>query len=91
MAKLDRVVTDIEFNRSVVGPSFRKQAQAFMDAVRALPPEQLEHPPRTIQLEGSDVEIPPNSFTPRFSYMEGGAKVDVVTVSGVIVTIQKAA
>ena len=87
-AKLDRVVTDIEFNRSVVGPAFRKQAQAFMDAVRALPPEQLEHPPRTIQLEGSDVEIPPNSFTPRFSYMEGGAKVDVVTVGGVIVTIQ---
>ena len=31
VAKLDRVITDIEFNRSVVGPTFRKQAQAFMD------------------------------------------------------------
>ena len=36
VAKLDRVITDIEFNRSVVGPTFRKQAQAFMTAVKAL-------------------------------------------------------
>ena len=31
-AKLDRVITDIDFNRSVIGPTFRKQAQAFMNS-----------------------------------------------------------
>ena len=35
-AKLDRVVTDVEFNRGVVGPTFRKQAAAFMNAIKAL-------------------------------------------------------
>jgi len=90
-AKLDRVVTDIEFNRSVVGKTFRKQAQAFMDAMRALPPEQLEHPPKSIEIEGTKIVIPSNAFIPKFSYMEEGTQVDVITVGGVIVTIQKTA
>ena len=88
-AKLDRVVTDIEFNRGVVGPTFRKQAGAFMTAVRALSPEQLEKPPKTIVLEGTEVAVPENAFTPKYSYMEEGAKVDVITVGDVIVTIAK--
>ena len=58
VAKLDRVITDIEFNRSVVGPTFRKQAQAFMDAVKALSPAQLENPPKTIMLNGVDTPMP---------------------------------
>jgi valyl-tRNA synthetase len=90
-ARLDRVVTDIEFNRSVVGPVFKKQSQAFMEAVRMLTPEQLLDPPATINLEGTEVAVPENAFTPRFSYMEGGAMVDVVSVAGVIVTIQRSA
>jgi valyl-tRNA synthetase len=88
-ARLDHVVTDIEFNRSIVGPAFRKQAQAFMAAVRALPPEQLLTPPATINLEGTEVSVPKNAFTPRFSYLEEGATVDVVSVGDVIVTIQR--
>ena len=44
VAKLDRVITDIEFNRSVIGPAFRKQAGAFMAAVRALSPAQSGKP-----------------------------------------------
>ncbi|MCJ7794432.1 MAG: hypothetical protein MUP10_01170, partial [Methanoregulaceae archaeon] len=83
--------TDIEFNRSVVGPAFKKQSQAFMEAVRMLTPEQLLDPPATINLEGTEVAVPENAFTPRFSYMEGGAKVDVLSVAGVIVTIQRSA
>ena len=90
-ARLDRVVTDIGFNRSVVGPAFKKQSQAFMEAVRMLTPEQLQDPPATINLEGTEVAVPENAFTPRFSYMEGGAMVDVVSVAGVIVTIQRSA
>jgi valyl-tRNA synthetase len=89
MAKLDRVITDIDFNRSVVGPTFRKQAQSFMTAVKALSQVQIEKPPKTILLNGVETAIPENAFTPKFSYMEEGAKVDVITVGDVIVTIVK--
>ena len=89
VAKLDRAVTDVEFNRSVIGKTFRKDAQAFMDAVKALSPAQLEKPPKTIKVNGKDTEIPADAFTPKFSYMEEGAKVDVLTIGDVIVTIAK--
>ncbi|MCK9630243.1 MAG: valine--tRNA ligase [Methanoregula sp.] len=88
-AKLDRAITDIDFNRSVVGKTFRKEGQAFMDAVKALSPEQLANPPKTIQFGGTEVALPENVFTPKYSYMEEGAKVDVLTVGDVIVTIAK--
>ena len=88
-AKLDRVITGIDFNRAIIGPVFRKQAQAFMTAVAALPQNQLENPPKTIILDGTEVEIPKDAFAPKFSYMEEGAKVDVITVDDVIVTIAK--
>ena len=90
-AKLERVISDINFNRAVIGPAFRKQAQAFMNAIKALPPHQLENSPKTIILEGSEVVIPGDSFTPKFSYLEEGEKVDVITVGDVIVTIAKSA
>jgi valyl-tRNA synthetase len=89
VAKLDRVITDIDFNRSIVGKTFRKEAQAFMDAVRALSPEQLANPPKAIMLEGTEVALPENVFSPKYSYMEEGAKVDVLTVGDEIVTIAK--
>jgi valyl-tRNA synthetase len=88
-AKLDRVISDIDFNRAVVGPVFRNRAMAFMTAIKALPQEQLINPPETISLEGSEVRIPENSFTPKYSYIEEGAKVDVITIGDVIVTIAK--
>jgi valyl-tRNA synthetase len=90
-AHLDRAITNISFNRAVIGPAFRKQAQAFMAAVRALSPDQLEHPPTTILLEGNEVDIPENAFAPKFSYIEEGAQVDVITIGDVIVTIVKSA
>jgi len=90
-AKLDRIVTDIEFNRSVVGPAFRKKGPAFMNAIRALSPQELVNPPKLITLEGTEVLVPDHAFTPKFSYMEGGAKVDVISVGDVIVTIQRTA
>ena len=90
-AKLDRVITDISFNRAVIGPAFRKQAQAFMLAVKSLSRDQLVNPPKTILLEGNEVEIPENAFALKFSYVEEGAKVDVITIGDVIVTIVKSA
>ena len=50
-----------------------------------------EYDPKTIIIGGSEVRIPENSFSPKFSYMEEGAKVDVITVGNVIVTIAKSA
>jgi valyl-tRNA synthetase len=89
VAKLDRAITDIEFNRSVVGKTFRKDGQAFMDAVKALSPADLANPPKTITVNGVEVALPENVFTPKYSYMEEGAQVDVLTVGEVIVTVAR--
>jgi valyl-tRNA synthetase len=91
MAQLERMVSGIEFNRAIVGPTFRKQAKAFMDAIRALSPEDLEHPPKSVRLDGTDVDIPDNAFTLKYSVMEEGAQVEVVSVGEVLVTIAKPA
>jgi valyl-tRNA synthetase len=72
-----------------VGKTFRKDAQAFMDAVKALSPAELANPPQMIVLDGVETPLPENVFTPKYSYMEEGAKVDVLTVGDVIVTIAK--
>jgi valyl-tRNA synthetase len=60
-----------------------------MAAVKALSPDQLENPPETVRVNGVDTAIPENAFIPKFSYMEEGAKVDVITLGDVIVTIAK--
>jgi valyl-tRNA synthetase len=86
-AHLDKVVSGIDFNRSVVGPTFRKDAGAFMEAVKALSPEELAHPPKTITVNGKDLDVPENAFTPKYSYVEEGAQVDVITIGDVIVTV----
>ena len=86
-AHLDKVVSGIDFNRSVVGPTFRKDAGTFMEAVKALPAEELAHPLKTIKVNGKDLAIPENAFAPKYSYVEEGAKVDVITIGDVIVTI----
>jgi len=38
-------------------------------------------------MNGKDLTVPENAFTPKYSYVEEGAKVDVITVGDVIVTI----
>ena len=58
-----------------------------MEAVKALPAEELAHPPKTIKVNGKDLAVPENAFVLKYSYVEEGAKVDVITVGDVIVTI----
>ncbi|MEN6609839.1 MAG: hypothetical protein ABFC24_03280, partial [Methanoregulaceae archaeon] len=60
---------------------------AFMAAVKALSPEQLENPPKTIVVNGEELEIPEGAFSPKFSYVEEGSAVEVISVGDVIVTI----
>ena len=55
----------------------------------ALSPAQLVNPPKTIPENGKDTEIPVDAFTPKFSYMEKSAKVDVLIVGDVIVTVAR--
>jgi valyl-tRNA synthetase len=85
----ERVISDITFNMAVIGPSFRKKAAAFMTAVRGLPPDRLENPPETIAVDGEELSVPAGAFSPQFSYLVGGEKVDVVRIGDVIVTVQR--
>jgi hypothetical protein len=62
-----------------------------MDAVRALPPESLENPPDSIEVDGTAMPVPADAFVPVYTYMEEGEKVDVLNVGDVIVTIQHTA
>ena len=88
-ADLERVITDVQFNMGVIGPALRKQARGFMEAVKSLPKEQLTSPPATVMVDGDDVNVPSDSFSPVYAYMVGGAQVDVINVGDVIVTVQR--
>ncbi len=87
--KLERVISDVSFNMAVIGPTFRKRAKQFMEAVRAFPPEQLKNPPTVIMLDGEEFDIPADAFEPEFSYMLEGEAVDIITIEDAIVTIQQ--
>jgi valyl-tRNA synthetase len=80
---------DIIFDMAVIGPALRKDAKAFMDAVRALPQESLAVPPARINIGEKQVEVPPGSYSQQSTYLVGGARVDLITVGDVIVTVQK--
>jgi len=88
--RLERVVKEVRFQRAIIGPALRKQAGAFMEAVKALPPDQLEDPPVTVRIGGEEVPVPPGSFSPVFSYRIGGAAVDVITIGDAVVAIRRA-
>jgi valyl-tRNA synthetase len=79
----------VQFNLGVIGPALRKKAKAFMDAVRALPKDQLISPPLAILVDGEEIAVPTGAFSPKFVYMLGGEQVDVVNVGDVIVTVQR--
>jgi valyl-tRNA synthetase len=86
---LEKRPGEIVFNMAVIGPALRKDAKAFMDAVRALPGDLLSNPPAMIDIGGKQVEVPANSFSQQTEYLVGGARVDMITVGDVIVTVQK--
>ena len=58
-----------------------------MQAIEALPPEQLKNPPATVMVDGEEIPVPPGSFTPKVTYQVAGEEVDVLTFGDVIVTI----
>lgn len=85
---LDRVLSDITFNMGIIGPTFRKEANAVMQAIRALPPETLEAGIDSVMVNGSEVKIPEGAYTPVFSYAIGGEEVDLLTVGIALMAIR---
>ncbi len=85
--RLEEVVSGVDFNMAVIGPTLRKLARPFMDAVQALPPEHLRNPPATLTVNGEEIPVPPDAFTPKVAYQVAGEEVDVLTLGDVVVTI----
>jgi len=86
---LEKRPGEVQFNMAVIGPALRKDAKAFMDAVRALPPERLIVPPALIRAGGKEITVPEGAFMLTYHYLVGGEEVDIITVDDVIVTIRK--
>lgn len=88
--RLIKSVSDVKFNFGLIGPKLRKQANAYMNAVRALSDGQKINPPKNVMVDGEEMKIIENSFEPVFSYSVAGESVEVLTLSDdVIVTVQK--
>lgn len=85
--RLEKVPGVVQFNMAVIGPALRKDAGAFMKAVRALPQDLLLNPPEKIDIGGKEIPVPRDSFSVQFTYRLGGEKVDVRVVGDVIATI----
>jgi len=86
---LEKRAGEVKFNMAVVGPALKGRAKEFMEAVRNLPPGQMQDPPATISLKGGGVPVPAGAFSPSFSYAIGGKDVDVVTVGDAIVAVER--
>jgi valyl-tRNA synthetase len=86
---LEKRPGEVQFNMAVIGPALRKDANAFMDAIRGFPPEVLADPPSTVRINGREIAVPPGSFAVQNTYMVGGESVDLITVDDVIVTVRK--
>ena len=84
---LEKTASDVQFSMAVIGPALRKDAGAFMKAVRALPADLLENPPATIDIGGREIPVPEGAFSVRFSFRLSGEQVDVRAVDGVIAAI----
>jgi valyl-tRNA synthetase len=72
-----------------VGKAFRKDAPAFMAAVRAMPKEALAGTVGAVELNGAEVAVPAGAFAPVYASLVGGEQVDLVTVGDVLVTVRR--
>ncbi|MEA2035500.1 MAG: valine--tRNA ligase [Euryarchaeota archaeon] len=88
--KLEKVISGVSFDMSVIGPNLRNKAMVFMDAVRDLPEEELRNPPAIIVVDGEELSVPGGAFAPEFTYQVAGKAVDILTISDdVIVTVRQ--
>ncbi|HOJ96653.1 MAG TPA: hypothetical protein PK024_07465, partial [Methanospirillum sp.] len=68
----------------------RGKARGFMQAVEALPKESLRTVPKTVIVDGEEIEVPEGSVIPQLSYTVAGASVDLIPVSdSLVITIEQ--
>jgi valyl-tRNA synthetase len=88
---LDRIISDITFNMGIIGPTFRKEAGAVMQAIRSLPAESLAGGISSVQINGSEVTVPEGAFSPVYAYAIEGEKVEILMLGDVVLAIHKRA
>jgi valyl-tRNA synthetase len=86
---LEKKPGEIKFNMAVIGPALRKDAQAFIAAVRALPPGDLANPPAIIRISEKEFPVPAGAYELNTEYMVEGERVEMITVDDVIVTVRR--
>jgi len=59
------------------------------NAAKEISPGELANPPKTLLPGGVETAMPENVFTRKYSYMEEGSNVDVLTIGNVIVTVAR--
>ncbi|MDD1673054.1 MAG: valine--tRNA ligase [Methanomicrobiales archaeon] len=84
---LERELREVRFNMGVIGPQLKKRAKDFMEAIRSLPVDKLVNPPASIMVNGEKISVPENAFSPQFSYLVEGKKVDLIRIGEMFVTI----
>lgn len=88
--ELKQVVTGVSFNMGIIGPALRGQAKAFMQAVEALPKDQILDMPKTVQAGDQDIAVPEGAVIPTMSYTVAGAAVEIITAEeNLIITIEE--
>jgi len=88
---LDRIVSDITFNMGIIGPTFRKQAGAVMQAIRDLPIETLKEGITSVRIGDDEIAIPDGAYTLVHSYAIEGEEVDILTIGDIVLAIHKRA
>jgi len=90
MPELTQVVSGVKFDMGIIGPKLRGKAKGFMQAVEALPKESLRTVPKTVIVDGEEIEVPDGSVIPQLSYTVAGASVDLIPVSdSLVITIEQ--
>ena len=78
----------MSFNMGIIGPALRGDAKAFMQAVEALPKEQLIEVPKTVQVGEREIPVPEGSVLPKMSYTVAGSAVEIITAENeLIITV----
>ncbi len=90
MPELMQVVSGVKFDMGIIGPALRGKAKGFMQAVEALPKENLINIPSTVTVDGEEIAVPDGSILPELSYTVAGASVDLIPVSdSLVITINQ--
>ncbi|MDD1728851.1 MAG: valine--tRNA ligase [Methanospirillum sp.] len=88
--ELKQIVSGVSFAMGIIGPALRGQAKAFMQAIEALPRDQLIQLPKMVTVGTEEIPIPEGSVIPQMSYTVAGAAVEIITAQDdLIITVEQ--